>query len=296
MAEEPSPGASAAGVHTAADDVDPEIDFVKRLFNLLLYRLRQIRGTAGAKLRGRLALALTSEPWTVDTRYGPLSFVSLGKGPAARAGSILTKQPSTIAWIDRFQPDSVFWDIGANVGVYALYAARRGGTQVVAFEPAAVNHFVLSANCEVNGFDDRLSCLQVGLGSVKSVARLEVSQFEPGQSFSFKGKRSRPYPGRQAALMLSIDQLVDEFGLTPPHYIKLDVPGVTEEVLSGGARVLGGRSLRELHVECNMQTPGGKRVAEKLAAHGFVPIAEDGHGGSGDVTFARPDAKRNSAH
>lgn len=110
MAEESPDGASAAAVTPAADDLDPEIDFVKRLFNLLLYRLRQIRGTAGAKLRGRLALALISEPWTVDTRYGPLSFVSLGKGPAARAGSILTKQPSTIAWIDRWSPNTPSWN------------------------------------------------------------------------------------------------------------------------------------------------------------------------------------------
>ena len=202
MAEENPDGAAAAAVNTAADVLDPEIDYVKRQLNLLLYRSGQIRGATGAKLRGRFALALTSQPWTIDTRYGPLSFVSLGKGPAARAGSIFTKQPSTIEWIDRFQPDSVFWDIGANVGVYTLYAARRGDIQVVAFEPAAVNYFVLSANCELNGFDDCVTCLQVGLGSVKSVARLEVSQFEPGQSFSFKGKRDRPYPGRQTALML----------------------------------------------------------------------------------------------
>jgi FkbM family methyltransferase len=292
MAEENPDGPSAGAVSTADDDLNPEIDYVKRQFNLLLYRLGRIPGAEGAKLRGRFALALTSQPFTMETRYGPLSFVSIGKGPAARAGSMLTKQPSTIEWIDRFRPDSVFWDIGANVGVYSLYAARRGDVQVVAFEPAAVNYFVLSANCEINGLDDRVSCLQVGLGRVKSVARLEVSQLDPGQSFSFKGKRARPYPGRQSALMLSIDQLVDEFGLTPPNYIKLDVPGVTEQILTGGARVLRSPAVRELHVECNMETGGGRRVAEKLADHGFGPAAADSHGGSGDVTFMRSHAAR----
>lgn len=283
---------STAAVGQADDDQNEEIDYVKRQFSLLLYRLDRIQGAAGAKLRGRFALTLTSHPWTVDTRHGPLSFISLGKGPAARAGSMLTKQPSTIEWIDRFPPGSVFWDIGANVGVYSLYAARRGDTQVVAFEPAGVNYFVLSANCEVNGLDDRVTCLQIGLGKAKGVAQMEMSQLEPGLSFSFKGKRSKPYPGRQSALILSIDQLVDEFGLTPPHYIKLDVPGVTEQILTGGARVLRNPTVRELHVECNLDTPGGKRVAEKLAALGFVPVGTDSHGGSGDVTFGRPGAAR----
>ena len=43
---------------------------------------------------------------------------------------------------------------------------------------------------------------------MKSVARLEVSQFEPGQSFSFRGKRDRPDPGRPARGRLSLRQSI----------------------------------------------------------------------------------------
>lgn len=278
-----------------AEGVDSESDrakrHVKEQFQSLLDRLREIPGAEGAKLRGGFALALTSEPLTVETRYGPLSFVSLGKGPAARAGTLFTKQPSTLAWIESFEPESVFWDIGANVGVYTLYAARRGDTQVVAVEPAAVNYFMLSANCEINGFDERVTCLQTGLGRGKSVARLEVSQLDPGASFSFKGKRVRPYLGRQAALVLSMDQLVNEFGLASPHYIKLDVPGLTEEIIAGGERVLSSTALRELHIECGLESRGGRKIVETLAAHGFV-AAGDSHRESSDVTFVRADARR----
>ena len=113
-----------------------------------------------------------------------------------------TRSPGSTASV----PGSVFWDVGANVGVYTLYAARRGDTRVVAFEPAAVNYFVLSANCEINAFDDRVTCLLMGLGQGKCIAQLDVSQFEPGLSFSFKGKRGHPSSGRQAALIMSMDQ------------------------------------------------------------------------------------------
>jgi FkbM family methyltransferase len=260
---------------------------VKKRFALLQADLSQLSGLAGAKLRGRFALDLLAQPWAVETPHGPLSFVSLGKGPASRAGSLFTKQPATIAWIDRFLPDSVFWDVGANVGVFALYAARRGGTQVVAFEPAAVNYFVLTANCELNGLDDRVACLLVGLGKTRSIARLEVSQLDPGHSFSFKGFRTRPYAGRQAALILSMDQLIDDFGLAPPNYLKIDVPGLTKEILVGGARLLRHPNLRELHVECGLETPGGRRLAAVLAESGFFPLTADSHGGSADVTFTR---------
>ena len=53
----------------------------------------------------------------------------------------------------------MFWDIGANIGVYTLYAGLRGDTRVVAFEPAGVNYFLLAANCELNRMNDRVDCL-----------------------------------------------------------------------------------------------------------------------------------------
>lgn len=40
-----------------------------------------------------------------------------------RAQSLLTKEVDTTAWIDGFEKGAVFWDVGANSGVYTLYAA-----------------------------------------------------------------------------------------------------------------------------------------------------------------------------
>jgi FkbM family methyltransferase len=199
--------------------------------------------------------------------------------------TLLTKQPATIAWIEGFTPGSVFWDVGANVGVYALYAALRGDTTVVALEPAAVNYFLLSANCEANKFDGRMQCLLVGLGREPSVQKLEVSQFAAAQSFSFLGK-DQPYQGRQAALIVSMDQLVGEYGVACPNYIKIDVPGLSEDIIAGGERTLARKEVREIHIELTM-SKGGRRIADMLTRHGFVLSSRDEHGGSGDVTFVR---------
>ena len=283
------PALADTPVPESVEDKDPEVDYVKKQFNLLLYRLRHVQGSVAARLRGRFALTLMSEPWTVETPHGPLSFVALGKGPAGRARSLFTKQPSTIAWIDSFRPNSVFWDIGANVGVYTLYAARRGDTSVVAFEPAAVNYFVLSANCEVNAFDDRVTCLLMGLGQGTSIAKLEVSQFEPGHSFSFKGKRGLQVSGRQSALVLSMDRLVNEFGLACPNYIKIDVPALTGAIIEGGARTLQRPQVRELHIEASEESTGGRRLVERLTQAGFTIAARHVHGETTDLTFVRSE-------
>src|SRR3984893_14567348 len=64
----------------------------------------------------------------------------------SRAASVLSKETDTIQWIDGFEDGKVLWDIGANVGVYSLYAAIQRSVSVLAFEPSAANFHVLSRN------------------------------------------------------------------------------------------------------------------------------------------------------
>lgn len=240
-----------------------------------------------AKVQGELARALASDPLRIETPRGPLLFAVFGETSGFRARGLLTKQKATIAWIDSFQPDSVFWDIGANIGSYTLYAALRPDMRVVAFEPAAVNYFILAANCELNAFGERVDCLQIGVGGGKSVERLEISQFEPAHSFSFRGKGKRPQTSRQAALVLSMDQLIEEYGLACPNYVKIDVPAMTGAIIDGGARTLQRPELRELHIEASEHSTGGRRVVEQLAQAGFAVAARHVHGETTDLTLAR---------
>ena len=256
-------------------------------FERALQRLRELPDTARARVLGRFSQALLDETFEIETPRGPLKFVILGKGASVRARSALTKQPATIEWIDSFSPGSVFWDVGANVGVYALYAARRGDTRVVAFEPSAVNFFLLAANCEANGLDASMDCLLVGLGSEKSIGHMAVSQFAPAESVSFAGGLMAKHPTRQAALILSIDQLVDEYGVACPNYIKIDVPALTEHILVGGARLLERPEVRELHIEMREGSPTGQRILELMDKTGFEVVGRPDRGGSTDLIFAR---------
>src|ERR1051325_5936164 len=139
--------------HDPPDPIDLEERWLKKEFGLLQHHLDGLAGRSRAHLQSEFTQALVGRTHIVDTPAGSLSFVLLGRTAAGRALTILTKQPATIQWIDSFLPNSVFWDVGANVGVYTLYAARRGAAQVVAFEPAAVNYFLLAAHCEANGLD-----------------------------------------------------------------------------------------------------------------------------------------------
>ena len=266
---------------------DPEEDYAKKQFGLLMYRLQKLPARSRARLQSDFTEKMIDSTLAVETPKGALSFVLLGKTSAGRAMTVLTKQPATIAWIDSFQPGSVFWDIGASVGVFSLYAALGTDTRVVAFEPAAVNYYLLSANCEANRLHDRIDCLLVGVGKQRSVARLEVSQFRPARSFSFRGKRDEPYESRQAAIVLSIDELVEDYGLPCPNYIKIDAPGASEAIIGGAARTLKRPEVRQIHLEVRETSKGGQRILDMLNQGGFVATGKDVHGGSADLTFDR---------
>ena len=264
---------------------DPEDDYVKKQFGLLMYRLQKLPAKSRARLQSDFAQKMIDATLSVETRRGTLSFVLLGKTSGGRALSVMTKQPATIDWIDQFEPGSVFWDVGANVGVFSLYAALGNRAKVVAFEPAAVNYFLLAANCEANNLFHQIDCLLVGLGRQRSIERLEVSQFRSGRSFSFKGK-DEAYEGRQAAVVLSMDELVEEYGVPCPNYIKIDAPGASESIIAGAARTLRRPELRQIHLELR-DSKGGQRIREMLTQGGFAATTTSLHGGSADVTFAR---------
>jgi len=266
---------------------DPEEDYAKKQFGLLMYRLQKLPPRSRARLQSDFAQKMLDSTLSVGTPKGTLSFVLLGKTSAGRAMTVLTKQPATIAWIDSFEPGSVFWDIGASVGVFSLYAALATDTRVVAFEPAAVNYYLLSANCEANKLQDRIDCLLVGVGGGRAIARLEVSQFRPARSFSFRGKRAEPYEGRQPAIVLSIDELVEAYGLPCPNYVKIDAPGASEGIIAGAARTFRRPDVRQVHLEVRDTSKGGQRILEMLKQSGFAATSKDTHGGSADVTFAR---------
>jgi FkbM family methyltransferase len=269
-----------------AERIQIEEQFAKKELSLLMYRLQNLPAASRARLQATFASRFVAETLTIETPRGPIAFVLLGKETGVRALSALTHQPATVEWIDSFQPNGVFWDVGANIGVYTLYAGLRRDTKIVAFEPAAVNYFLLSANVEANKLESLVDCLLVGLSDTRAIAHLEVSQFEPARSFSFLGKAHRPYPGKQAALLASMDSLVDDYGLACPNYIKIDVPGLLEAILAGGAHLLRRPEVREIHLECSVEKPGGQQIIDTLTGYGFAMAARDTHGGT-DLTFAR---------
>jgi len=57
-----------------------------------------------------------------------------------RMDRIMSKEPETITWINSFEKDSVFFDVGANIGIYTLYSAVIRENTVYSFEPHSASY------------------------------------------------------------------------------------------------------------------------------------------------------------
>jgi FkbM family methyltransferase len=176
-----------------------------------------------------------------------------------RAKYVLEKEPGTIAWIDSFEPGAVFWDVGANVGVYSLYAAVALGCRVVAFEPGAANYHALNCNIRLNRFlDGQIQALCICLGDATRASFLYMQDSDIGGALHSFGE-PRDYKGEtftpssmQGSLSVTIDELVGRFGLALPAHIKIDVDGTECQVINGGRETFRDRRVRSVLVEVDM--------------------------------------------
>lgn len=172
-----------------------------------------------------------------------------------RAETFSSKEPETLEWIDGLPADSVLWDVGANVGLYSVYAARRRQCRVFAFEPSVFNLELLARNTHLNGVSDRVCIIPLALSDSLGPSRLRMTSTEWGgalstfgRDYGFDGKKMRPVFEYQT-FGLTMDDAVSKLKLPPPEYIKVDVDGIEHLILRGGESVL--RAVRGVLVEIN---------------------------------------------
>jgi FkbM family methyltransferase len=176
-----------------------------------------------------------------------------------RAASVLSKETDTIQWINGFEQQATFWDIGANVGVYSLYAAVCKQAKALAFEPSAANFFVLARNIQLNQLADRVAAYCVAFSDRTRLGVLNLSTVQAGGAlsrFGEAGERSQ-YAGNidgavHGMLGMTIDDFASEFAPPLPNYLKIDVDGLEMLILKGARTTLSDPRLRSLMVELSV--------------------------------------------
>jgi len=196
-----------------------------------------------------------------------------------RAQTFSEKEPETLAWIDSFQPNSVFFDIGANIGLYSIYAASRG-VRTYAFEPSVYNLPILAENISLNNLQSLLTILPFAVSDHFSTDNLmSLSTREIGgalhtfqESYTFDGsslnaKMQYSLPG------FSLDDLTLNILRVCPRYLKIDVDGIEHLILKGAKNSL--KNIEQIQIEINDSFALQEQTCNHiLSANGFIMLSK----------------------
>ena len=227
--------------------------------------------------------------WVNPTKFGPIAFYCPATWPYSR--SDMAKEPDTSRWVESFAQDEVLWDVGANVGVFSLLAARKGH-RVVAFEPAAGSYFVLAKNVELNAFDDRITFLNIALTDHSRIDILHMSETRVGAAqHNFAVADETPQAGqrgfKQPCIGYSVDDFVRTFDVPFPNHIKIDVDGIEGRIIAGAKVTLRDPRLKSILVEINSDEAHAS-IQQEMAEAGLILVPpKSGDGRRGNQVFRR---------
>ena len=178
-----------------------------------------------------------------------------------RINSLFKKEPETIDWINSFDQSKkiIFWDIGANIGIYSVYAATKfNDIEVVSFEPSTSNLRILSRNISINDLDSKIKINQFPLiDKENQYLTMNEGEFVEGwsmntfgQNTDFKGEKFLAR-NKYKIFGTSIDYILENKFLKIPNYIKIDVDGIEHLILKGGINFLTDDNLKSISIELN---------------------------------------------
>ncbi len=131
------------------------------------------------------------------------------------------------------RPNHVVLDIGANVGAHTLLFSQIVGNQgvVLAFEPQRIVFQTLCANLALNGISNTY-CYQIALGPTSGTVSIPPVNYNEIGNFGGVSMANQNH-GENVSM-----STLDSFNLPKCHFIKIDVEGMEQYVLSGAIETI----------------------------------------------------------
>ena len=223
---------------------------MKKIFKIIIIKLAKIFVTIASTNRmGRyfteyLAKYIFEQKRNINYKNIKLAFYSPNRLNKFRIDTFSSKEPETLSWIEKFNQSSIFWDIGANIGLYSCYAAKLKNCNVYAFEPSIFNLEILTKNVFLNQLSNNVIIISFPLIDKLKESEFKMTMTDWGGSVSTFGEDYK-YDGSKLkkefsynTVGLSMDECVDVLKIRQPNYIKIDVDGIEHLILKGGTRTL----------------------------------------------------------
>jgi FkbM family methyltransferase len=202
-----------------------------------------------------------------------------------RVNSLFEKEPDTMEWISKFSEDDILIDIGANVGMYTVWAAVKQKIKVYAFEPESQNYALLCKNLMGNDLQDQVLAYCVAISDETAdnsnvlFNKLNLSGLTPGGSCHSFGEEvdfnldPRPSSFRQGSLCLSLDHFIEtsEIANTKSRiHIKIDVDGIEHKVVASAINTFKSPRTQSVLIELNTKLESHNKIVGLMENLGFA--------------------------
>lgn len=209
--------------------------------------------------------------------YERLHYTTPNELTAWRAQTLFSKEPATITWLDRLTENDVMLDVGANVGMYSIYAAKWRRAKVFSFEPESQNFALLTKNIVLNNLETKVIPFCAALSDKVSINTLYLSSFswDGGSSCHSFGEEvgfdlnPRKSGFAQGCVSYTIDEAIESGAIEMPSFIKVDVDGFEHLVLKGAKKTLEDRRLKSICIEINPSIKEHQALILQLNSLGF---------------------------
>ena len=189
-----------------------------------------------------------------------------------RANSFLTREPDTIKWIDTFDENLCFWDIGSCVGQFSIYSSKFKNSDVVSFEPSTSNLRILSRNIYINNLQEKIKIMPFLLNSNDGFNLFGENKFIEGGALNKilqNSSEKNDFENEYNMFGFSINTLVKGNFLRIPNYIKIDVDGAEYNILQGANIVLDSKDLKSILIEIDIESKNFENIFQLMKKFGF---------------------------
>lgn len=165
--------------------------------------------------------------------------------------------PEVRNWLESFSQNDIFYDIGANIGMFSLTVAKIYGGQVktYAFEPSFSTFGSLVHNVIGNGFGNVIIPFSIALSNGLGMRSFNYTDLTTGASVhtldtlvNQTGKEFNPV-FKQQVISYSLDNLIEDFAFPVPTHIKIDVDGGELEIVEGMQKTLRKPEIKSILIE-----------------------------------------------
>jgi FkbM family methyltransferase len=176
----------------------------------------------------------------------------------------------------KMKNNSVIVDLGANIGVFTIYATvTAADTTVYAYEPLANFYHLMQENVRLNGRDTAVHCFNYAVAAESTTRTLYVQ----GTDFFFPtliGKDSKNGQESIEVKCTTLAEIIESNGLDRVDMLKMDCEGAEYEILyPAPARVL--ERVKEIRMEYHNLDEGERNLGslkEFLVRNGYTVTRE----------------------